>query len=96
MSCFFAGISTFLSLSIASARAIRFLFGIRVGAMLFYDAGHAADTIDQLSIQHDIGLGIRSLTPQLSREVFRFDLAAPLTGPGAGHPRLILGFRQAF
>ena len=80
----------------ARSRSVRFLFGIRLGAVVFYDAGHAADTLAQLSIQHDVGLGVRSLTPQLSREVFRFDLATALTGPERGHPRLILGFRQAF
>ena len=77
-------------------RSIRFLFGIRWGAIAFYDVGHAADTLSQLALQHDVGLGIRSLTPQLSRDVFRFDLAVPLTGPDRGAPRLILGYRQAF
>ena len=80
----------------ARTRSVRALFGIRAGLLAFYDVGHVADTIDQLSLQHDVGLGLRSLTPQLSREVFRLDVAVPLTGPDRGHPRLIIGYRQAF
>ena len=77
-------------------RSVRFLFGIRWGLLAFYDVGHAAERLDELALQHDVGIGLRSLTPQLSREVFRFDLAVPLTGDERGHPRLILGYRQAF
>jgi hypothetical protein len=77
-------------------RSVRFLFGIRWGLLAFYDVGHVADRIRDLALQHDVGIGLRSLTPQLSREVFRFDLAFPLTGAERGHPRLILGYRQAF
>jgi len=77
-------------------RSVKLLLGLRWGLVGFYDAGAAADTIDQLRLYQDVGFGLRTLTPQLSREPYRFDLAFPLTGPGAGHPRFIAGFQQAF
>ncbi len=82
----------------ARTRSARFLFGIRWGLLAFYDVGHAADTVRELALQHDVGIGLRSLTPQLSRQVFRFDLAWPLTGDPVTrfHPRFIAGYSQAF
>jgi hypothetical protein len=67
----------------------------RVGALAFWDAGHAADRLSDLRIQHDVGLGIRAVIPQVQTAVFRLDWAVPLTGDTAGLPgRFILGFEQ--
>ncbi|MEZ4400517.1 MAG: hypothetical protein R3B06_10890 [Kofleriaceae bacterium] len=74
----------------------RLVFGMQWGLVGFYDLAGAGDTIGQVAVHHDLGIGLRSLTPQLSAEVFRADLAVPLDGPGRGRPRVILGYRQAF
>ena len=72
------------------------LWVLRIGGVLFYDAGGAADTFKDLSIHHDVGIGLRSLLPQTSRELFRFDLAFPLDGPNQFVPRFIAGFQSEF
>ena len=72
------------------------LWVFRLGGVLFYDVGGAADTFSALALHHDAGIGLRSLVPQTSRELFRFDLAFPLDGPSAGHPKFIAGFRSEF
>lgn len=72
------------------------LWVFRLGGVVFYDVGGAADKIGELGLHHDVGLGLRSLIPQTSRELFRFDLAFPLDGDGAGHPKFIAGFRSEF
>src|SRR5262249_33806630 len=56
------------------------IFISKVGALLFYDVGHAAANLDSLDFQHDIGIGIRGLIPEAQPTVFRFDYAFPLTG----------------
>lgn len=68
----------------------------RAGGVLFYDIGGAANTLSTLDLHHDIGIGLRGLVPQTSRQLFRFDLAFPLDGNTAGHPRFIAGFRSEF
>lgn len=68
----------------------------RVGGVLFYDVGGAANTFDSLELHHDAGFGLRTLVPQTSRELFRFDLAFPLDGAEAGHPKFIAGFQSEF
>lgn len=69
----------------------------RLGLLAFWDMGHAADRLSDLSIQHDLGVGIRAVIPQVQTAVFRLDWAVPLTGDTAGLPgRFILGFEQAF
>ncbi len=70
----------------------------RIGGLLFYDTGHAADRLSDIKLQHDVGFGIRGLVPQLQRTVFRFDLAVPLSGEVAGFRglRFSSGIRQAF
>ncbi len=73
----------------------------RVGAILFWDAGHAADCYRgcerPLSLHQDVGGGVRVLIPQLQPYVFRFDWALPLTGSTAGFPgRFIAGVNQVF
>lgn len=69
----------------------------RVGGLLFYDVGHAADTLDELSLRSDIGVGARMLIPQLQSVVFRLDWAIPLQSSEAGLPgRISAGVAQVF
>jgi len=69
----------------------------RVGALLFWDVGHAADHFRDLDLHHDIGIGGRMLLPQLSPLVYRLDWAIPLNGATAGMPgRLTIGLDQTF
>lgn len=68
----------------------------RAGGVLFYDVGGAANSIGSLQFHHDAGIGLRALVPQTSRELFRFDLAFPLDGAEAGHPKFIAGFQSEF
>ena len=53
-----------------------------------------------MHIFHDVGIGLRTLIPQTSRELFRFDLAFPLVdaAPGvrAGIPAFTAGFDSYF
>jgi hypothetical protein len=72
----------------------------RLGAVLFYDVGHAASSASDLIARHDAGLGLRWLVPQLNSSVIRLDWAfashrTALTEPG-WPGRLTAGFRQAF
>ena len=70
---------------------------IRAGLVGFWDAGHAADRLAELSLRHDVGAGIRFLAPQLSRALFRIDYAVPLGGPSPGFPgRITAGGAQVF
>jgi hypothetical protein len=68
----------------------------RWGGVAFYDVGHAADRVGELSLRNDVGVGLRGLVPQLQATLFRFDLAVPINAPGAGVPRFSAGFSQAF
>ncbi len=77
------------------SRPIPVLF-VRAGAVVFYDVGGAADTVDALTLHHDVGVGIRTLVPMFSPSVFRFDVAFPLDGPEAGSPRFSAGYEQSF
>lgn len=68
----------------------------RFGGVLFYDAGGAAESFGQMSLHHNLGVGLRVLIPQLSRELMRFDFAFPLDGANAGRVRFLSGFRSEF
>lgn len=69
----------------------------RVGGLLFWDMGHAADTLGDLRPKHDLGFGLRPLIPQLQAIVFRLDWAIPLQGNEAGFPgRISAGVAQVF
>ena len=73
----------------------------RVGGLVFWDAGHAADCYrgceNAFVLHQDVGAGVRVLLPQLQPYVFRVDWAVPLTGPTAGFPgRFIAGVNQVF
>jgi hypothetical protein len=80
-----------MSLSLAS---------LRVGGLVFADAGHAADTAQGLMLYSDVGAGLRLLIPQLNVEVLRCDWGFPFRSYGpvqAGWPgRISCGFRQVF
>lgn len=73
---------------------------LRLGALLFADAGHAADRVGSLALYGDAGAGLRLLIPQLNADVLRCDWAFPLRtywDTRAGWPgRLSCGFRQVF
>jgi hypothetical protein len=73
---------------------------LRVGAVAFYEVGGAANSFATMALYHDVGIGIRALIPQTSRELFRFDLAFPLqAAPGNGRaftPHPVLSFDSAF
>lgn len=84
-------------------RSVKLFLGSRWGALFFYDLGGADQLIDDVKLYQNVGIGIRALGPQLSPEVFRFDLAFPLTPYsvrgveyGIWPPRFIAGYRQAF
>jgi hypothetical protein len=54
------------------------LWSLRIGAVLFADAGHAADSWQGLTFYDDAGAGLRVLIPQLNAEVARCDFGVPL------------------
>ena len=71
----------------------------RMGAVAFYEVGGAADSLNQMKLFNDIGVGVRLLVPQTSRELFRLDVALPLQdAPNnpAFHPHFIAGFDSYF
>lgn len=76
------------------------LHALRLGAVVFYEAGGADDTFGRMKIYQDVGFGLRTLVPQTSRELFRFDLAFPLVdaepGVRAGIPSFTAGFDSYF
>ncbi len=74
----------------------RKLWVTRVGAVLFYDVGSAAQTFKSMRLHHDVGAGFRMLVPQNGRDVFRFDFAFPLDGEAQGKLRFIAAFESAF
>lgn len=80
------------------------LWVLRLGGVVFYEVGGAADTLrelfgaggEPLRLHHDAGFGFRMLLPQTSRELFRFDFAFPLDGPTLGQPKFQAGFQSEF
>jgi hypothetical protein len=71
----------------------------RMGAVAFYEVGGAADSLNQMKLFNDVGVGVRLLVPQTSRELFRLDIALPLQdAPNnpAFHPHFIAGFDSYF
>ena len=83
----------------ARSMALRLAF-LRLGGLLFFDAGHAAADAGSLTFYDDVGFGLRLLIPQLNTYSLRADWAFPLrAAPGipAGWPgRMSFGFRQVF
>jgi hypothetical protein len=69
----------------------------KLGAVAFWDVGHAAEQVGDLRPVHDFGVGLRFMVPQFARELFRVDWAFATSGPTAGFPgRLSIGYDQAF
>jgi hypothetical protein len=82
-----------------SIRGPWFLDVLRFGAVAFYEIGGAANTVASMPIHQDIGIGVRMLVPQTSRDLWRFDFAFPLDStPGAAafSPHFIFGFGSYF
>jgi hypothetical protein len=83
----------------ARSMALKLAF-LRLGGLLFFDAGDATDHADSLTFYDDVGFGLRLLIPQLNTYALRADWAFPLQpAPGmpAGWPgRMSFGFRQVF
>ena len=84
------------------------LAAFRLGAVAFYDVGHAAANLSSLEARQNVGVGIRLLIPQLNFYVLRIDAAVPLqngerlssgahlTRAGLQGYRISAGFRQVF
>lgn len=68
-----------------------------VGATVFWDGGHAANRVRDLSLRHNVGIGFRVVFPEFQAGAFRVDWALPLNGGNAGLPgRFSAGFGQVF
>jgi hypothetical protein len=80
------------------------LFSCQLGGAAFFDAGHAADGLDQIHMRQSAGVGFRILFPQLDRVVLRGDIGFPLSSryePGPPPFKLApftiaVAFEQAF
>jgi outer membrane protein assembly factor BamA len=83
--------------TLVEARTIPWsIWVLRLGGVLFWDSGGAADSLATMTLHNDVGAGFRMLIPQTSRQLFRFDLAFPLDGLDAGHPHFIASFDSYF
>ncbi|MDB4939427.1 MAG: hypothetical protein JWP87_6399 [Labilithrix sp.] len=72
------------------------ILSCQVGGALFFDVGDAFDGT-HLQPKSSAGFGVRTLFPQLDRQVFRFDVAFPLVRGGAESPvGFYASFEQAF
>lgn len=79
------------------ARTLPFsLWVLRLGGVAFYDLGSAADSLAQMELHQDAGLGFRMLIPQLSAQLWKFDFAVPFDGANRGTLRLLAGFGSEF
>ena len=72
----------------------------RLGGVVFYDVGAAAESLSALVPRHDVGVGLRWLIPQLNSSVVRIDWAVatnygPYTRPGLPG-RITAGYWQSF
>ncbi len=78
------------------------ILSARVGAVVFYDVGGTGERARDITLHQSLGAGVRVLVPQVNRQVFRVDWAAPLTpGPSRMPDRPLPGsvfftFGQAF
>lgn len=68
---------------------------LRFGAVAFYELGGVAETLRTMNLYHDVGIGLRALVPQTSRELFRFDFAFPLQS-APNNPALSVHFTAGF
>lgn len=80
-------------------RPVEVLSTMQLGGVAFFDAGGAADSLDRLRPFQSVGVGLRSLFPQLDRIVFRVDVGFPLVrpiDPSTGAPIPPFGFLASF
>jgi hypothetical protein len=71
----------------------------RAGAVAFYELGGTSNTLSNLALYNDVGVGLRVLIPQLDRSLFRADVAFPLQSAinnPALHPHVLAGFASYF
>jgi hypothetical protein len=68
---------------------------LRVGGVVFYDLGGAANVLPRMALHQDAGLGLRILIPQLSSQLMTFDFAVPFDGKNHGL-RFLAGFGSQF
>ncbi|PIE05448.1 MAG: hypothetical protein CSA75_04700, partial [Sorangium cellulosum] len=80
-SSFFVGENTAATNIEFRSRPIE-IFSMQFGGTLFYDVGTAFDENEPFDINQSVGLGTRSLFPQLDRVVFRVDVGFPLDSDG--------------
>ena len=83
-SAIFRGGSGFASTAELRTSAVN-LWSARVGGVAFYDLGGTGEQVQNIALHQSVGAGVRILFPQLNRQVFRLDWAAPLT---AGRGRI--------
>jgi hypothetical protein len=73
------------------------IFSSQIAAVAFYDVGDAFDRVNDLKLQHGVGVGLRFLIPELDRDVFRIDLGMPIPSDAQyGETSVIATFHQAF
>jgi hypothetical protein len=76
------------------------ILSVQTGAVAFWDAGDAFDGWSEMRIKHGIGVGLRAVFPQFSRDVWRLDWAIPLTRSAAVNGtfpgEFVLTFQHAF
>jgi hypothetical protein len=71
----------------------------RLGGVLFYEVGGVSDSLADMQLYNDVGFGFRFLSPQTSRQLWRFDLAFPLQTAEetrAFSPQFTAGFDSYF
>jgi hypothetical protein len=101
VSAIFRGASGFATTLELRTFAINIL-SARIGAVAFYDVGGTGDSVKEITLHQSVGAGLRILFPQVNRQCFRVDWAAPLTaGRGRTPDRPLPGgvfftFGQAF
>jgi outer membrane protein assembly factor BamA len=69
---------------------------LRLGGVVFYDLGGAADLLAELPLHQDAGLGLRMLIPQTSAQLLKFDFAVPFDGIRRGQLQFLAGFGSEF
>jgi hypothetical protein len=82
------------------SRPIELGHAMELGAAAFYDVGDAFDGWSNLRPAQSVGLGLRTLFPQLDRLVFRADFGFPMGEsshlPGVAPFSFFIAFGQAF
>ena len=69
---------------------------LRLGGVAFYDLGGAANSLAEMALHQDAGLGLRMLIPQTSAQLVKFDFAFPFDGISRGRVRFLAGFGSEF